>query len=141
MPVSPNFVNHILIATASGWKKPRVLHPLSCSSLRRQSSEIRTGCANERPSGSGEGSREITIPTPISFAYASCASIPPHTPLQLLSSRRSGGGATSGSDLLKWGALAIHSVTCVHTELPHGSEHVESPSRSEGGAVESNKTA
>src|SRR5713101_6786449 len=28
---------------------------LSCSSLRRQSSEIRTGCANERPSGSGEG--------------------------------------------------------------------------------------
>src|SRR5712692_3443615 len=28
---------------------------LSRSSLRRQSSEIRTGCANERPSGSGEG--------------------------------------------------------------------------------------
>jgi len=28
---------------------------LSCSPLRSQSSEIRTGCANERPSGSGEG--------------------------------------------------------------------------------------
>ena len=40
---------------------------LSCSPLRRQSSEIRTGCANERPSGSGEGSRAIAIPTPISL--------------------------------------------------------------------------
>ena len=28
---------------------------LSCGSLRRQSSEIRTGCANERPSGSVRG--------------------------------------------------------------------------------------
>jgi hypothetical protein len=39
---------------------------LSCRSLRRQSSEIRTGCVNERPSGSGEGvARATTIPTPI----------------------------------------------------------------------------
>src|ERR1700733_4410691 len=37
---------------------------ISCRSLCRQSSEIRTGCANQRPSGSvrGEASTRLTVP-------------------------------------------------------------------------------
>jgi hypothetical protein len=45
-----------MLALGRRWATSTARAPsLSCSSLRRQSSEIRTGCANERPSGSGEG--------------------------------------------------------------------------------------
>jgi hypothetical protein len=44
-----------MLALADRWlPRPRVLH-LSRGSLRRHSSAIRTGCANERPSGSARG--------------------------------------------------------------------------------------
>src|SRR5438128_4346338 len=49
-----------MLTLAQRWlPPPRALHPYPADrfagSLRRQSSEIRTGCANERPSGSGRG--------------------------------------------------------------------------------------
>src|ERR1035438_7082700 len=52
---------------------------LSCRSLRRQSSAIRTGCANERPSGSVRGAISNGCPYRDLIATTIAAMLPPTT--------------------------------------------------------------
>src|SRR5439155_23843298 len=66
---------------------------------------------------------EVKCHSPADLPMPSCTSLPPHTPLQLLSSRRSGaepctaqrsgGGATSSFDLLKR-ALFHNALTAIY---------------------------